>query len=201
MSKQIFKCPPGQEQNVKNFQDDIFEKNEYNRFGICIKEGDVVLDAGANVGLFTQYALDRGASKVLAYESDKPHFKCYIENIVDDRVKCTLGSVSNNNYDLDIILKQHNIDKIDFAKIDIEGSEWDLFKFISVENLKRVNKWAIEFHTLQYNDNYSWNDKRIKLLLLLNIIEKFSVNGFRVKLQWIHKKWDVIHLFVEQENK
>jgi len=199
MSK-VFKCPPGQEELTINFQREIYTENEYDRFGIKIEEGDVVLDCGANVGIFTQYAFDMGASQVLAYECDEPHYKCYEENITDDRAKCTMGYVGHNNYDLTKIFEQHqDIDEINFAKIDIEGAEWSMFKHMKVEDMRRVDKWAIEFHTQMFNRNV--DDKYRKELLwdFLKIFEMFSVNGYEIKYEHLHKGWDVVHLYARRQ--
>ena len=199
--KMKFKCPPGQESLTEGFQREIYEENEYDRFGINIKPNDVVLDAGGNVGIFTQYAIDRGASKVVAYECDEPHFECYNKNINNNKVNCTLGYVGHgeNKYDIEKILEQHQINHIDFAKVDIEGDEFGLLLNISNEDIKKVNKWAIEFHPHYFKNEMPPQEKADKLWDFLKILEKFSINGFKIKYEWIHKKWDVVHLFAEQE--
>lgn len=46
--------------------------------------GDVVIDCGAHVGTFTDMALKRGASKVLAIEPDPIHAECLRRNFADD---------------------------------------------------------------------------------------------------------------------
>jgi len=192
-----FKYPKGQEILIKSFIREIYDENEYDRFNINIKEGDIVLDAGANVGIFTQYALDRGASKVIAYECEESNFQYYNENINDNRVSCTMGYVGHNNYDLTKIFEQHNIDKIDFAKIDIEADEWEMFKNMKDEDMIKVEKWAIEFHTQFYNSNVVINNKLSLLWGFLQILEKFTLNNYEIKFEHIHKGWDVVHLYAK----
>ena len=34
---------------------------------------------------------------------------------------------------------------------------------------------------------------------ILEILEQFSVNGFKIKYEQIHKGWDVAHLYAEIE--
>ena len=201
VKNKIFKCPLGHEKITQSFTEEIYSGNEYDRFGIKVEKGDIVLDAGANVGIFTQYALDMGASQVLAYECNESLFECYNENITNNRANCTMGFVDHNKYDLPKIFKQHNIDKIDFAKIDIEGCEWEFFEKMEVDDMKKIKKWAIEFHTLQNLDIISEEDKKNKLSWLLNILEKFSVNGYNIKYECIHKGWDIVHLYASKENK
>jgi hypothetical protein len=193
--KRNFTCPKGKEGITINFQREIYLENEYNRFNVKVEQGDVVLDCGGNVGIFTQYALDMGASQVFSYECDEPHFKCYQENIIDNRVKPTMGFVGKGNYDLTKIFQQHQINKIDFAKIDIEGAEWEMFKDMKDDDMNRVKKWAIEFHTHYNNQNINCESKLNCLWEFLKILEKFTLNGFDIKYEHIHKGWDVVHLY------
>jgi FkbM family methyltransferase len=53
---------------------------DYERYGCFIKEGDVVLDIGANIGIFSHRAEHRGASKVISFEPVTPTFNCLIKN-------------------------------------------------------------------------------------------------------------------------
>lgn len=55
-----------------------------------VRPGDIVLDCGAHVGVFTQVALSRGAAKVVAIEPDPANIECLRRNfpreIADGRV-------------------------------------------------------------------------------------------------------------------
>jgi FkbM family methyltransferase len=53
---------------------------DYERMGCYIREGDVVLDLGANIGIFAHRAETRGASKVICFEPVTPTFNCLIKN-------------------------------------------------------------------------------------------------------------------------
>lgn len=53
---------------------------DYERYGCYIREGDVVLDIGGNIGIFTHRAELRGASKVFSFEPMTPTFNCLIKN-------------------------------------------------------------------------------------------------------------------------
>jgi FkbM family methyltransferase len=53
---------------------------DYERYGCYIKKGDVVLDLGANIGIFAHRAETRGASKVISFEPVTPTFNCLIKN-------------------------------------------------------------------------------------------------------------------------
>jgi FkbM family methyltransferase len=53
---------------------------DYERYGCYIKERDVVLDLGGNIGVFAHRAETRGASKVISFEPVTPTFNCLIKN-------------------------------------------------------------------------------------------------------------------------
>jgi FkbM family methyltransferase len=52
----------------------------YDHDAVSVKPGDVVLDCGANVGVFTRTALDRGASMVVAIEPAPKTVECLRRN-------------------------------------------------------------------------------------------------------------------------
>ena len=71
-----------------HFYRDIFVDEVYCRHGIQLREGDVVLDAGANIGLFSLFAHDRwkGVS-VYAFEPAPPLFELLQANTARYQVK------------------------------------------------------------------------------------------------------------------
>jgi len=56
------------------------EADVYGAQGDGIRAGDVVLDCGANVGVFTRHALDRGARQVVAIEPAPENLECLRRN-------------------------------------------------------------------------------------------------------------------------
>lgn len=67
----------------ENFNNYIYDDNgcDYERYGCYIKEGDVVLDLGGNIGVFAHRAETRGASKVISFEPMSLTYDCLIRNI------------------------------------------------------------------------------------------------------------------------
>ena len=47
---------------------EIYTREDYFKGDCRIQPGDVVVDCGGNIGLFTSIALDMGASRVLSFE-------------------------------------------------------------------------------------------------------------------------------------
>lgn len=64
------------------FDNHVYDDNgcDYERYGCYIREGDVVLDLGGNIGIFAYRAELRGASKIISFEPLTPTFNCLIKN-------------------------------------------------------------------------------------------------------------------------
>ncbi len=60
------------------------ERNIYGRNGHGVKPGDIVLDCGANVGVFVHEALKAGAKLVVAIEIAPDNIECLRRNFVDE---------------------------------------------------------------------------------------------------------------------
>ena len=56
----------------------------YDYRGLGARPGDIVLDAGANVGLYTRHALKQRASRVIAIEPVPPNLECLRRNFRDE---------------------------------------------------------------------------------------------------------------------
>jgi FkbM family methyltransferase len=86
-----------------------------NIYGNQIHRGDIVLDAGANVGVFTRKALRAGAAKVIAIEPGPENLEClrrtFATEIADGRVVIYAKGV----WDKDDVLKL-SVDPIDSAR-------------------------------------------------------------------------------------
>lgn len=128
----------------KNFHAYEFE-------GARLKPNELVIDAGASEGFFTRYALERGA-KVIVFEpvaslagALKMTFNKEIANKLVSVFHYALGAtsgtakletveghlfdsyLSNNGIEIKIVALDDiiNHEKVDFIKMDIEGSEMD----------------------------------------------------------------------------
>ena len=195
-----FLYPESMGETPSDFYKEIYEENEYNRFGIKIDEGDVVIDCGANIGIFSQYALDMGASKVIGYEPEDMYYDYYEKNIKSNKVHKIKSFISKDGIDIKRIISDNNLDKVDFLKLDIEGAEWGLFEVLDSDTLNKVDKWAIEFHTFYYNPNVPIEQRAKSLWKFLQILELFSTNGYTIKYEHLHKSWDIVHLYAKKEN-
>lgn len=139
---------------------------------------NTVIDAGANVGLFTWLAKERGAGRVYSIEPDQRAFFYLDKNFKNDDsvvlinkaltttldgtifyycIESTVGNSQYKNSDnfvedyvetinLDTLL---NIEReVNLLKLDIEGTEFDVFDKLKPEQFKQVNQFFIEFHNI-----------------------------------------------------
>lgn len=183
-----------------NIYNEIFIEEEYKYKNIDVEKDDIVMDLGANIGIFSLYALSKKAKLIYAFEPIKEYVELYKKNLINCPVLIYESAISNktgkseiifnfqNNTILSNIYDEHNwqldgkkveintisfnefvndLEKIDYLKVDIEGSEYDLFENISIENLKKIKKIGCEYH---------WNHQN----RLENIINKLKNNNFNV---------------------
>jgi FkbM family methyltransferase len=67
----------------ENYDNSEFEANgcDYERRGCFVREGDVVLDVGGNIGAFSRRAEIEGASRVITLEPVTPTYDCLVQNV------------------------------------------------------------------------------------------------------------------------
>ena len=167
---------------------EVFYERLYDKDYVKLEKDDVVLDIGANLGMFSVYAQNFHPSRVIAVEPGPEEFPCLVENLksfknaeslkyaVSNKTgkvqfSSTVEGVSNHiadtfdveqygnhiyqtvevdSIDINDLIKEAKLDKIDYLKIDCEGAELDIFESIDKEYLKKnVRKIAVEYHTLQ----------------------------------------------------
>lgn len=170
-----------------------------------IHEGDVVIDLGGNIGVFTRWAYSQGASKVITFEPDARYFKLLKLNsdprsvlfnaAMSDKIGTTVlyesehlggsnilgvpnceNSYTVRTYTMDYLFESGLIDKIDFLKVDIEGAEHEVFRGISDENLMKVKTISMEYH----HSHVGYDDeKRFNFVSRLN---KLGFNSYMLML-------------------
>ena len=155
---------------------EIFLNGEYNHDRCKVEPGDVVVDIGANIGLFTYFSITQGASKVHSFEpdpklsnfiqtnfgdlpihvhnlavwSEKKDLKLNIhESSVLNSVSVSFDHTDESVFCQGVVLEEwakENEVKIDFLKIDCEGGEWEIFPNMISEFLKSIPKIVLEYH-------------------------------------------------------
>ena len=203
-----FKYPINQQGVIDDFYREIFFEGEYDRYGAKVEEGDVVIDFGAFVGMFSHFALTKGAKQVYAVEGEQSHYDCLRENVLPtSKIKPYWGWVSDRRddmvnpglYNVERIMDENNLTTVDYLKMDIEGYEYQTLINMSDETMQRVRKWGIEVHLDwsdskdQWSHGMDFNGHKVSKLLF--IMEKFTRNGFKLGYEHIHKEYNIVMLY------
>lgn len=164
--------------NPENYTNIILKQiNEDRMYDPIFADRDdmVVIDLGANCGLFSLYAAD-SCSKIIAVEPTPSTFNV-LEEIVKDNIKIkplqlaigphnemvsffinensTTNSMLNRNgretqvqsMTLETLLFKENLDYVDFIKCDIEGSEMQALTDATLGPIAdKVKFWFVEVH-------------------------------------------------------
>ena len=196
---------------------EVYNLKDYERFGnIGVKDGDVVVDLGGNIGIFTRYAYQCGASKIITFEPDRRYFEVLRKNAPKDALLFNAaignkigrmlltesGHLGGSNlwipknplhnqynvqtYTLDYLFKTGLVDKIDFLKVDIEGSEIMALDGISDKNLQFVRNIAVEYHHEHLKYDESLRDSFINRLVGLGFNSHILFCGYDNALQLIY---------------
>lgn len=181
-----------------------------------INEGDVVVDLGANIGVFNRWAYSQGAAKVISFEPDKRYFKVLQKNVdpksvlfnaaMSNKVGTTNLFESNHlggsniftsntsnvvnypvrTYTFDYLFETGFLTTIDFLKIDIEGAEILVFEGISDENLSKIKTISLEYHHAHLNFDKKLREDLINRLNKLGFNSHLLFLGDNDQLQLIY---------------
>lgn len=101
----------------------------YSPFGLGARKGDVVLDCGANAGLYTKTALRNGASLVVAIEPAPDNLECLRRNL---KAEIAEGKV--------VVVPKGVWDKEDFLEmyLDAENAAGDSFVIRRMEGKEKL---------------------------------------------------------------
>jgi FkbM family methyltransferase len=118
----------------------IYDLGEQKRniYGTHIRPGDIVLDAGANVGVFTRKALNFGAAKVIAIEPGPENVECLRRTFAAEIATGRVVVYPKGIWDKDDVLK-FKIDPTDSAKDsfvrNVENAEYVEAQLTTVDKL------------------------------------------------------------------
>jgi FkbM family methyltransferase len=171
---------------------EVFYERLYDKDYVKVEKDDVVLDIGANLGMFAVYAQNFHPSRVVAVEPGPEEYPKLLENLksfanataykyavtnktgtvqfsstvegVSNHIANTFDYAQHGNHvyqtvdvdaiDINDLIKEAKLDRIDYLKIDCEGAELDIFVSIDKEYLRNsVRKIAVEYHTLEIKAN------------------------------------------------
>ncbi|NWG36461.1 FkbM family methyltransferase [Nitrososphaera sp.] len=144
----------------------------------ALKEDDVVIDLGANIGLFTIHISDR-VKKVIAVEPEPSNFRVLERAVKDNSLKnvtlfnmavsdkmeivkidglSSLAKISEKGQpvqsdSLDAILERDDCKEVNVIKMDIEGYEAKVLK--AFHHWKAIREMIIEVHSSEIRNEIS----------------------------------------------
>lgn len=154
---------------------EIFFKKEYKLDLPATIKPTVIVDAGANIGLTSVYFANLYPdAKIICIEPDSENFKCVVKNVSNYKNIIPLNkalwqasemlSLSNKGFgdrgfmiedgenktiegiSVHALMQEHNLHHIDILKIDIEGSEKEVFGEGYDSWLPKTKCLVIELH-------------------------------------------------------
>tara|TARA_R110001592_G_scaffold169770_1_gene406455 strand:+ start:179 stop:859 length:681 start_codon:yes stop_codon:yes gene_type:complete len=184
---------------------EIFEDKIYESL-FPVKPGDIVLDLGASSGPFTWSIMDK-ASKVISLEPSTKLIPLLTKNTLGYPVSIVNKALTDQDGDevLDniyepfngtvwdvskevqtttfkSIIKEHNLNRIDFIKTDCEGGEYDLFTEDNMDFLlNNVRNIVGEWHLRSPKHNIKFRNFRDRYLPQFKQFEVRSLDGADIK--------------------
>ena len=197
---QWFKIDDAFEKSVKK---EIFENVIYEKIH-SVSEGDVVVDLGASVGPFAISILNKKPKHVYVLEPSSEMFSLLKENLKNfTNVTCLNYAIDNNGMDycendfnyifhdklyksksitFKTLLNNLKIDKINFLKIDIEGSEYSLFDDVNFNIIKSTVEFLVaEFHLGNVDLKNKFRHFRDNCINRFKNYHVYSIDGIDIK--------------------
>jgi autotransporter strand-loop-strand O-heptosyltransferase len=180
---------------------EVYRDRLYENDGCKIEFGDIVMDFGANIGIFSRYACEQGASKVYSFEPDSLNFECLTKNSKDYPIECfnkavfdkegiikfnkknasgihavaeldteQIDAERKDTVDVEAttfqkIVSELGIDRINYLKIDVEGSEKNIIYSMKQEHFDIIDKISLEYHHRAFNHNEQEKDKFVNYIV------------------------------------
>ena len=209
-------------QNYKElFLRELVERNIYEKF-VEVKEGDIVVDVGASVGIFTELIMSKNPKHVYCLEPYGPHFEVLKRNMsIYPNVTCINLGISStpgvNQLDngLDSVIpadcvtfnqfvKMLNIESIDFLKLDCEGGEYDIITSDTYQDICQVTKHISgEWHLSNQNLKAKFCHFRQAVLKNIPDAKIFAIDGVDIKWSLYNQEfiehYDEIHLYIDNK--
>lgn len=179
----------------------------------------VIVDLGANIGIFTLYAARRAPqANIFSVEPFPSTFRRLLATVgdhhLDDRVTClnvaaagssatrlmpeaavpsqrralspvdfsanasTVPQVIGNT--LEALFDENHLQHVNLLKVDIEGSEYEVFLSTSPNVLKRIDRIALEYHgdSTPYNKQQLFD--HLRSAGFVNVLDASDTQGYGI---------------------
>ena len=178
---------------------EIFQEQIYETF-FKVEENDVVVDVGASIGPFPYTLKNRNIKHLYCIEPSLSQVEILKENIgslpstvipyvvglndleIGDHFGENTSSSIVKAKEFKTIIKENNIEKIDFLKTDCEGGEYNIF---NIENLcwlkNNLRKCSGEWHLNTPETKQQFREFRDVFLRVFPNHEVRSIDGVNIK--------------------
>ena len=197
----------------KTITEEIFKNKIYEKF-FEVEENDIVMDVGASIGPFSHTLKDRNLKHLYCIEPSPSQLALLEENIISIPSIIVPYVISDSSKEIPDffgdegsssvveskefkdIIKEYNIEKIDFLKTDCEGGEYNIFNIDNLcwlkENLKKCSG---EWHLSTPETKQKFREFRDVFLRVFPKHKVYSVDGIDIK-------WDLWNEhFIEYYNE
>ena len=184
----------------ESIQKEFAERNIYLKL-FDVEENDIVFDFGASCGPFPFSIKEKNPKHVYCLEPSLEEIPSLEKNIKDLNYTIIPKGISDidgiNKFELygnenkfdyadsisfKSLIKQYNIEKIDFLKTDCEGGEYSIFNRENIWWIKNnVKKIVGEWHLETPEQKKQFREFRDIYLKLFPNHDLFSVDGFDIK--------------------
>lgn len=194
---------------------EVFIDRAYEKVRL-VKPGDIVLDIGASTGPFTYSILDKNPSKVICVEPSTIELPILEKNVKRSNVEIIPKGIGDENgfiYTKEVfgandqsiqiptttfssLIKDNNLDKINFLKTDCEGGEYFIFNLENLFWIKdNVDFIVGEWHLSDKLHKQKFRNFRDTYLKLFPNHHVYSTDGVDIK-------WDLWNEnFIEYYNQ
>ena len=183
-------------------------------FDYPLNQNSIFFDIGAHVGNFSTKMYEKFECNIYAFEPLDENFKKLTQNLNNyKKIKCfqiallnfdgysnisSLGASASlfdrneGSTNKEVVVKsfetfitEENIKFVDFVKMNIEGSEYDLLNdIIDSGNIKKIQHLQIQFHNFV-------DDSETKRKMIRNKLKKTHKNIYNFPFIW--ERWDLVH--------
>lgn len=192
---------------------EIFNERIYEQFGLKVKDGDVVFDVGANIGIFSQYIAQRANNlKIFTFEPVPAIYKVQKKNL--EFIKSTLDvhafniglGAEETNVDINYYPRATTLSAIIPIDFELEQKKtienWEQMKEIT-HIAKYIPKFLRKLFTkIAYR--YVFKEKKvpIKVRTLSDIINETNVQSIDfLKMDAENYEWQILQGISESDWK
>lgn len=209
---------------------EIFDDNVYQKL-FKVEENDIVVDIGASVGPFSWLIQTQKPKQIFCIEPHTKLFNTLTDNLMCSNAICinkAIGKIDGqenqkglfnelltatcddanlqvvNSIKFNTFVKEYNIQKINFLKIDCEGGEYDIF---NEENfnwiVRNIKKIAGEWHLSNEDLKSKFRKFRDLYLSHFDNYELYSMDGVNITSflwsDWFIEYYNTITVYINNQ--